>query len=268
MRSRTAKTLTCTLLLAWTLWAPPAHAAITLLGSGIFAASTGSDGVTTGTYDTTAGGGATLIVAAVSSYNDRWGSGLVTDNQSNVYTALTKQFPALGSSTSRLFYKNNPTTSTVHTFSVAVSCGACYPDLFVYAFTGTDTTAPFEVENGATATGSPTSIQTGGGVAPAADGAVIITSVSDNLGTGTAQAVNSGFTISTTYGFVGGQHGAGAAAYLIQGAHATVDPTWSSLSGSDAASTIAAFKAAGGGGGPPGCKNGLLLRGAGCEDHP
>lgn len=209
-----------------------------------FAATADNIAVTTANKDTT---GATSIVVAVVNFLDRFGDNVPVDSKSNTYLPLTKRGAAL-QSTVRWFYCHSPSVGSGHNWSLSTGSVNAYVLIFVYALSGTDTTAT-PTESGATATSNPTSIQHGGGLTPAANGAGIFALVGNNFNrTAGSWAVNGGFTISTIFTWSDGVHGAGAAAYLLQGSAAGVDPTWSALStetssGDDAASSLIVVEA-------------------------
>jgi hypothetical protein len=62
--------------------------------------------------------------------------------------------------------------------------------------------------------------------------------------------IDSGFTITNSLDFVGGQHFEGAMAYLIETTATAKNPIWSSMDvGATASGTVASFLAAAAGGG-------------------
>lgn len=198
----------------------------------------GASGGTSAGVDTT---GATLLVVSVSWYGSS-ARPTLTDSKSNTWVALTEQkFSVAGNV---LFYCKNPTAGSGHTFTLSgssiYSCGQ------MEAFSGTNTSAPFDVESGATS--SAFSLATGS-ITPTVDGCVIVAGLS--AGDGTAgYSIGSGFTVTDAYNHNPSAAEGGAAAYLIQTTAAAVNPTWSaSTPGSSpgVAATIAAFKPATGG---------------------
>lgn len=219
-----------------------------LIASGS-AASTDSNAVSAVvTLNTT---GATLIVVAVAAfqYTGRYllNSNAPVDGKGNTLSGLTLKESADTFSGIRLFYVNSatPTVGSGHTFQAGPNNDTSYPLVWAWAFDSTGA-SPFSAESGAIAAGSPTSLQMGASIGVNTN--IAVCAVCNNLGTGTAQAIDSSFTITgSKYGFVGGTHGAGAAGYaFLTGA---VQPTWSSLDGSGTAGVIATFTATGGGGG-------------------
>ena len=221
----------------------------TLKASGSAAASNANAPTCTLTLDTT---GATLLVLAVAcfDYNGRYvaNSNAPSDSNGNTWTGKTLQVSADTFSGIRVFYVNSasPTVGSGHVFTAGSTNDTAYPLMWVWAIDSTSS-GPFNAESGNVAAGSPTSIQQAASVGSSGDFAVC--AVCNNLGTGTSQAIDSGFTITgTKYGFVGGTHGAGAGAYL-NGLSGAVQPTWSGLDGSGTATAIATFTTSGGGGG-------------------
>lgn len=243
------------LVLALVLWAQPASAAYALL-SGHFTIGLPGAGGTTGSFDSS---GASLLVAVVSSASGA--TETVVDSKSNTWTPLTKYGAEV-----RIWYVTNPTVGSGHTITLGNSS---YASLLVAWFSGADTSAPFDVENGASAINATS--QAPGSVTPSAGDELILTGIFWGSGISGA-AINSSFTIVDTLGFAGGNNYGGGLAYKIKGAADTTseNPTWSWVSGADTAASIATFKAGGGGGGSPvpKCSGGLLLRGVGCQGQP
>jgi hypothetical protein len=102
--------------------------------------------------------------------------------------------------------------------------------------------SPFDKQNG-----SQNSVNTSrqpGSVTPSEGGELIITGIAGELNTHGAFSINSGFTISHQKDFENPHNTPGAMAYLIQGAAAAVNPTWSWTGSKNGASTIATFKMA------------------------
>jgi hypothetical protein len=235
--------------------------AISLLTS-LTAASTLTDCPTcaTGSQDTT---GATLIVIGVCSYDfaarytGNFPQSSFVNNFSvsdgNTYTPLTVYEDSSLHSGVQLYYCDNPNTSTTHYFRAGAGGTGCYPCLWVWVFTGTNTSGSFDAESGNTNSSTPVSIQPSAAVG--SNGEALCTIVCDNLDAGTTQACDSAFiqtftefsggNATGTYGF-NAQNSAAAGAYHI--ASGSQQPTWSGLNGAggdSAAVAIASFKAAG-----------------------
>lgn len=209
--------------------------AITVIASGLSAAAYAS--TTTSPANTT---GANLIVLGAATWS---ASATVSDSAGNTWTALAQQAES-GGTHAQLFYCFNPTTSSAHTFTLGDND---YPTLGYLALSGVDTgTAP--VQAAGANSGSATSIQPGS-LTPAAAGALLVTCL-DSLH-GTANVIDSGFSSLTndwntsTNGNVGGGIG-----WLIQGAAAPANPTWS-WTGTFAAATVMATFAAAASAAPP-----------------
>jgi hypothetical protein len=101
--------------------------------------------------------------------------------------------------------------------------------------------APFDVQNGATATAG-SSLATGS-VTPSAAGALILSGWAGMNGT-SAPAVDSALTITATQNPLAGQCLAGAVAYKIQTTAAAINPTWSWTGTDHVAASVAVFKVA------------------------
>lgn len=211
------------------------------LVTNVEASASGSQNVTTGSIDTT---GANLIVIAACTYN--LGSGpTVTDSKSNTWAPLTK-YQLANATTLRLYYCENPTVGSGHTFTVSTSLD--YPSVCVAAFSGVKTSSSFDVENG-TANASSSTIATGS-VTPSEDNELVITGFCFG-NTGTA-SIDNGFTITGQKQYNSSVNMGGALAYKIQTTAAAVNPTWT-ISGSpfQLATGIATFKAAAAAAGQP-----------------
>ncbi|HEY8746091.1 MAG TPA: hypothetical protein VIU62_23620 [Chloroflexota bacterium] len=200
------------------------------------AASIDGNGFTSGSIDTT---GANLLVLALVDYN---GTATFSDSKGNTWTARTMYgttFTAGGTLT--IYYAKNPSVGTAHT--ITVSATGAYPSITVQAHSSIDTTAPYDVENGAAAS-AVTSIQPGS-ITPGSNGELIISALGIG-GVTTGTAIDSSFTITDTNPNSAGADIGGSLAYLYQGTAAAVNPTWSWTSAFDMRASIASFKAAAG----------------------
>ena len=200
------------------------------------AASTDGISVSTGAINST---GANLLVAALS-----WkqGSNTWTDSKSNTWAGLTQQVVA-GGEIAQLFYVvGSPTVGSGHTLDVSF---ADSPSAFLFAFSGAGS---YEQETGADTFGS--TLQPGS-MTPASAGALVFQMLAFNV-SGTL-SIDGSYTGLLQQNLTANARG-GAAAYLIQGAAAATNPTWTHSPGSSSlAARGAVFLASGGGGGslPP-----------------
>lgn len=207
--------------------------ALVTSGSG---GSSDGNGFTTGAINTT---GANLIVVFLGTGITN--TGTVSDSKSNTWTALTK----VGTSVyddrwGQLFYCENPTVGTGHTFSVSGTGNN--PCLAILAFSG-GTTSSFDQENGNGGAFPPgTSVSTGS-ITPGFDNEVLVAALlfDDN----NTPTVDSGFTIAQTVpSVVFGRHGV-QLAYLIETTATAKNPTFSWPVSQRAVAVIASFKASG-----------------------
>lgn len=204
--------------------------AFTLVAS--VTATPGASGGSTAAIDTT---GATLLVISCACY-DPGGSPPVTDNKGNTWFPLTKR--ALGVTAVQQFYAKNPTVGSGHVFTFGPYSNA-YIFVSVLAYSGADTTAPFDVENGATtAAAAPL---TTGSITPSVNGALIVSAWSGMLGA-TGPTVGTGLTLRHWANPAGGNNLGGASADLIQTTAAAINPSWSWTGTDNVAVTVAAFK--------------------------
>jgi hypothetical protein len=197
----------------------------------------GANGGTSAAADTT---GADLLVIHVASFAAASG---VSDSKGNTWTALTEH--SVGSRFSRFWYAKNATVGTGHTFTVSGT--GIYPHLAVAAFSGSNTTAPADQQNGATGSGV-TSLATGS-VTPAEDNELVVAGLCgfDPV----TPTINSSFTATDTEPSAGGSNMTGGLAYKVQTTATAVNPTWSWNASDSAAVSIASFKAGGGDTTPP-----------------
>lgn len=214
----------------------PSQAAFALIAN-VQGHSTDNNGFTTSSINTS---GADLLVAVVSDAAD--GSTL-SDSKSNTWTKLT---PHTFGTNCVIYYAKNATVGSGHTFTLGGT--ATTPTLSVSAWSGSDTSAPFDQQNGAVAAGA-TSLQTGS-VTPTTGNQLIIAGLTGDANV--TRAIDSGFTILDQVGHSGFGFSAAAHAYLIQGTAAAVNPTWSWTGSENTEAAIATFKAAAGG--APACR--------------
>ncbi len=203
----------------------------------------GANGGTSGSIDTS---GANFLVVSVGSYSG--GDTTITDSKSNNWTQLTPQDETQVSLVrSRIWYAKNAIVGSGHTFSDAVA--SSFPSFCVAAFSGVDTSSPFDQQNGAHDAGgvSTTGISTGS-VTPTSDNQLIIAGLAVGSSTATP-AIDGGFTRLDFVNFSASTYYGSALAYLIQTSAAAANPFWDTDVTNTKAATIATFKAAAGGGG-------------------
>lgn len=189
---------------------------------------------TTASIDTN---GATLL--AVMAW-DNSSPPTVSDSKSNTWvtalTACSSSFSGVG----KIFYVENPTVGTGHTFTIA---GLNLGGICVAAFSGVKTSATaFDAENTANAQSSPTSTA----LTPNENDELVVTGhVKTFTGTPT---VGNGFSVTDIVPGVNGVNYGGGLAYIVQTSAGSANPAWTFSSG-DMGVALACFKAAAGGGG-------------------
>lgn len=208
----------------------------------VSAGSSDGDSITTGAIDTT---GATLLVVGVA-YYDLGAAPTLTDSKSNSWNGLTIQDVDNGQPALRIYYAENPTVGSGHTFTLTGS--AAFPSVAAIAYSGAATSSPADQQNGAAETGTVTSLQPGS-VTPSEDNEVVVTVLGIDDG-GTSQTINGGFTIQESVDFGPGVHFGIRLADLIQTTATAANPTWSWTSVDQATAAIATFLSAAGGGVP------------------
>jgi hypothetical protein len=171
-------------------------------------------------------------------------AGTVTDSNRNTWTALPPNGLAGNGAGMHLFYCYNPIVSSAQTFTYS-DPGIVYPSIAVAAFSGVAAN-PFDVQNGSYVFSGSGTVQTGS-ITPTQDGELIISAIGDQ--SNSADSINNSFNIieHQNYG-----NGFGISlAYLIQGAAAPINPSWTmgtQTPGAYQAYTVASFKAVPGGG--------------------
>lgn len=204
------------------LIAIPASAQISLLtganGHGL-CAFTGNSSCTTSPINAT---GATLLVILQSNF----GGGVSVPPTSSptacaTWTALSTHFDGTTNSVVQIFYCFAPVTDPAQTFT----CTGNYSGCWYLAFKGTKTDASvFIADNGAGASSSVTSLQTGS-VTPSGTGNALVSIISSNVIYPSGLAIDSGFTILDSQTSPSTEDGADA--YLIDSGSSSLNPTWS-----------------------------------------
>jgi hypothetical protein len=184
---------------------------------------------TTGAVDTT---GATLLVATVFG---QIGDPVISDSKSNTWTALTAVTG--GGNECRLYYVEDPTVGSGHTFTLSGSFAA----MCIAAHSGVIAVSPFDQQNGTAEGASPRST---GSVTPSEDNELIIVG---GGGSGAGHTIDNGVTLDEQIDLTGGVNYGCAIGHKYQVAAAAINPAISTTSGTTAA-VIATFKTAAAGG--------------------
>ncbi len=213
-------------------------------------ASSGGGAVTTSAMNTT---GANFLVAAVGGFNGTNPIGSVTDSKGNTWNALTAHVNS-GTNTvpSQIFYTINPTVGSGHT--VTVGAANTFPSICVAAFSGVDTTSPFDTvagEGSADNGGSGSATLAVSSITPNQVNSLVIAAVA--YISGDVASIDSGFTLLDDIPVSGGNCQGSAMAYLVQTSAAAAAPTFTNLTVADrGCGGSAAFKPSTGGGATPG----------------
>lgn len=213
-----------------------------VVGSNVSANVAGAPGIaTTGAVDTT---GATLLIASIGWFNPATQSTTapaVSDSKSNTWTPLTVRNS--GNNVGNvLYYAKNPIVGSGHTFTLTSVNG--FSSICVAGFSGTDTTSPFDVQNGAGGTSGATR-QTGS-ITPSVDNELVIAGIGAGA-SGDPFSINVSFTIAQQDSG-GASAFPSALAYIVQTSAAAVNPTWTLNASDQSGVSIASFKAAAAGG--------------------
>jgi hypothetical protein len=182
---------------------------------------------TTGAINTT---GADLIVLALA-YDS---ASTASDSKGNTWTFVGSYNTGAGQIIA-LYYCQNPTVGSGHTFSGSLSYGA----VAVSAFSGS-TSSPYDVKNGTAMGSSGTSVATGS-ITPSQDNELCVAAIA--LGGSSASAsINGSFTIGTSLNATSGVNYGVGLAYLVQTTAASANPTWSWTNAATNVAMIASFK--------------------------
>jgi len=217
-----------------------AFALVTSVKSG-----TNSGGTTSSGIDTS---GADLLVMVVGHYAGA-STPAVSDSKGNTWTALTAYTEA-GDITVTVFYAKNATVGSGHTFTV--SGANCYAGICVGAFSGSNTTAPFDAvtgSNGNNSTSNP------GSLTPSEANCLVI--VGANMKFEHLSSIGSGYTIAQDLTPSAGSWYGTTLCYIVQTSAAATNPTLTYTTATAFANAIASFKAAGAGGSAIKTINGL-----------
>lgn len=207
------------------------------------ARSSDTHSAATSEIDTT---GADLLVAAVADYQVN--GSIVTDNYGNTWL---KDPPTLYQDATseleqcQLWYAKNAICGPHHVFyaTEATPTLGSQPSIAVAAFRFSNTSAPFDTENGNSHDVPALTTIAPGSITPSEDRCLVITAMASDTAISTP-GIDGGFTIIEHQSQVPEAYGI-SLAYLIQDSAAAANPTWDSGLGSAGGLTavIASFKA-------------------------
>lgn len=210
----------------------PAAAQITLVAH----TSITPSGTTGGSSPPISTASASLIVLSVST--DQSVSFSVSDNLSNTWILVASHNDGVVNNGKGAMYYCSPcNTGLNHIFATS----SLFSTMAITAWGDAASSAPFDVQ---TSNGNSSTTIQPGPVTPSTNNSLVVSSLEVTAsGNGTSASINSGFTISDQVPFTSGHNYGGATAYLVQGAAAAVNPTWTVTGGSLAlSSVIAVFK--------------------------
>ena len=155
----------------------------------------------------------------------------ISDSKGNSWNQLT-DYGSSGQAGARIFWSIPTSVGSGHTATISHPSNV-YPSPTFSAFGGTPDAAPFDVENGFS--GNVSSPQTTGSITPSVAGCLIVSM--EAVGNATPGTVTPTMTVDV--------QPFGAFGYLVQGAAAAINPSWTWTGGSQGqALTVAAFKLA------------------------
>ncbi len=182
--------------------------------------------------------GANLLVASVAFYvpSGTPTASHISDSSGNTWVALTAK-TAVSSCGEMLFYAKNAAVGASQTFTISKS--GSYSSIVVMGFSGVDTTAPFDVENGTNWSG--TTAQPGS-ITPSVDNELVISGCGDAAPT-TTWTCNGNFSgTEIYYNQVPSTTEGNALAYEIQTTATARNPTWTLGTSGGGNVVIASFK--------------------------
>lgn len=176
--------------------------------------------------------GSTLLVAIAMWYNGTTANVSIADflngvASGNTWNSRTAQEDADASGSKvRIFDCILPNThASLHT--VRLTGDDVFAALHVYAFSGTHSSSPFDKEIGDDEAIFGDESGKAGAILPAENNEIIIHGMVFGSAAVSGLAISGGYSTPITNAFVGGTTMGGGSAYLIQGALASTDPTWS-----------------------------------------
>ncbi len=190
--------------------------------------------------------GANLLIVSASWYAGTTTSGVVSDSKSNTWTLLTKHTSDLPCA-NQLFYCVPVAVGSGHTFTFSGTDS--FASIGVQAWSG-NAAVPFDSQSGNDQTHNISNTIQPGSLLPSEDNCLVVASLQFENNSANTVTIDSGFTISDTVPYSGGNNEGGSMAYLVQTTATSVNPTWD-VGGNMPwlATTLAVFKAASGGGG-------------------
>ena len=193
-------------------------------------AATSSSATAITAFNTT--GSTNLIVIVIGTETN---STTLTDSNTNTWTLIRTD--STTSDFLKTYYCFNPVLSSTHSFAVTSVSG--FPAIAIAGFSGV-AVSPLDQQNGFGNTGV-TSIRPGS-ITPSINGCLVISGMMTDFGSTFPTAViDSGFTVTDYIPLSGSSVGTGLA-YLLQGAAAAVNPTWSNFAPGHAVASIVSFK--------------------------
>ncbi len=199
--------------------------------------------ITTGAIDTS---GANFVICFYSFDASLGTPPAMSDNKSNgAGTNLTRNTGTISRSNCRFTYYTNPTVGAGHTFTATASASIT-GTLAVAAFSGVKVTTPADQQAAAGHAGSgSTTIQTGS-VTPVEDNELLVAGWAIDDPTNTTWTINGGYSITDIQDVITGATYGGVLAYLVQGALAATNPTFTRSNAISSAredtASIASFK--------------------------
>lgn len=188
--------------------------------------------------------GATSLIASVSFYAGSGGSPAISDSNGNTWT-LRASVPT-GNDETRIYVADNPTVGSGHTLTVTGT--AIFFTVVFSAFSGVDTSSPFDVASAAT--GSSSSVQPGSVTPGQANSLVAAAYTMPDASIGTS-STPSGYTLVQQAAFSPGVAEGGGLFYQVQTTATATNPTFTGWTGGtdNASAAIVVLKPAAGGGG-------------------
>lgn len=239
------------------LWlASPCQAAIAYVNSAT--PITAGSGAAVAFGATSLTGGNALVVVI------RWSSAVtvssITDTALNTYTQVKTQ--NMGSDHSAMWYAQGVTGNASNVVTINFSAAATNVYAVNAQYSGLATSSALDATVSGSATGT-TVTSPAFSTVQASEVIVIGFAAAGGSGTGFTPSGTSGTYTSRS---IEGNNVAGVADFIASSTQSGATATWTWTTSDTIGILVGTFKAPGGGGGTPGCKNGLLLMGVGCEN--
>lgn len=215
------------------MWPPLPAVVVSPLVAHSIGTQTGNNTAVTAAVDTT-------LAKRIYLFVSYFGSGTaptISDSKSNTWTACLLQ--ASSSQRARLYYCNNPTVGSGHTFTASGT--GSFPTLCMEAFSTVVVSGALDINLGAAGASGLVSPATPGAT-PGHNNEIIVTGTSWGVAGSSAATITGGYAVTDQQNYNGTLEG-GAMAYLVQTTAASTNPQWNVHASIAPPGVIASFQA-------------------------